>query len=133
SLKPVQLAMPRIDVRHGRTVRSLPCDTERRQDGLEEPMDDGSTGSRSTADRPPGPAGRKAARRKAARRLVVILCLFYLLPVLGAAGLWMAEAQPANWRSADWSSAGLLPGPAYDSPAEIRVYAARTGRWKGIL
>ena len=37
------------------------------------------------------------------------------------------------WHRADWSSAGILP-PARAKPgAAVYVFAARTGRWKGIF
>lgn len=68
-----------------------------------------------------------------ARLLLVILCLF-LFP-LGAHAVWwtMRDDVAPNWRSADWSSAKLLP-PAAEAPrAMVAVYAARVGRWRGIF
>jgi hypothetical protein len=38
-----------------------------------------------------------------------------------------------NWQAADRSSAGLLPKPADHSDALVRVFAARTVRWRGIF
>ena len=37
------------------------------------------------------------------------------------------------WHEADWSSVGLLPPARADTDAEVYVFAARTGRWKGIF
>jgi hypothetical protein len=39
----------------------------------------------------------------------------------------------SNWRTADRSSAGLLPEASKHAAAVIRVYAARTVRWRGIF
>src|SRR5437879_8459713 len=38
-----------------------------------------------------------------------------------------------NWQTADRSSAGLLPNAAEHPDALIRVFAARTVRWRGIF
>ena len=45
----------------------------------------------------------------------------------------VAMGWPANWRTADWSSARIAPDPASDREAIIQIYAARAGRWKGIF
>ena len=37
------------------------------------------------------------------------------------------------WSEADWSSARLLPAARAKPEALVHVYAARTGRWKGIF
>jgi len=39
----------------------------------------------------------------------------------------------SNWRTADRSSVGLLPDASQHADAVIRVYAARTVRWRGIF
>lgn len=64
--------------------------------------------------------------------LVVVL---FALPLGTHAAWWMSrDEMPPGWRSADWSSAGLLPLDARDAPqALVRVYAARTGHWRGIF
>ena len=58
--------------------------------------------------------------------------LLYLLPVGIAAGIWFSETKPMSWRHADWSSSGQLAGKP-GNEAEIRVYSARAGRYKGIV
>jgi len=40
---------------------------------------------------------------------------------------------PDNWSEANWSSSGILPDPHQHTDAMVRVYSARTGRWKGIF
>ena len=69
----------------------------------------------------------------AARILLAILVVF-LLP-LAVHALWWAtrDGLAPDWGSADWSSARLLPPPAAKPAALVYVYAARTGRWKGIF
>ena len=66
-----------------------------------------------------------------ARALLVILCLF-LFP-LGAHAVWwsMRDDIAPNWRSADWSSAKLLPAASEAPQAIVAVYAARVGLPRG--
>lgn len=39
----------------------------------------------------------------------------------------------SNWKTADRSSAGLLPPPATNDSAVVRIFSARTVRWRGIV
>lgn len=71
------------------------------------------------------------------QRLATIFIWFLLLAVVapvvtGAVAGW-AGGWPDSWRSADWSSTGTLPAAASDRKAMVAVYAARSGRWKGVL
>lgn len=65
--------------------------------------------------------------------LLLGFCGFYLLPILVAAGLWAAGDSPRDFWSADRSSAGLLAPAEAHKPAVVRVFAARTVRWRGIF
>lgn len=57
----------------------------------------------------------------------------FLTPLAAHAAWWLSTDQATTWNQADWSSAHLLP-PARSKPeALVHVYAARTGRWKGIF
>jgi hypothetical protein len=70
----------------------------------------------------------------ALRILLLAVLILFLLP-LGTHALWWLvrnEGVP-DWSAADWSSAGLLKAPAAGDPALVRVYAARVGRWRGIV
>src|SRR5205085_5751547 len=68
-----------------------------------------------------------------ARVLLFILTLF-ILPLAAHALWWAARDDVApSWRSADWSSAHLLPEPAAAPQAIVAIYAARVGRWRGIF
>jgi len=61
------------------------------------------------------------------------LTLFIALPVaLSGIGFLLGDRQ-GNWRTADRSSSGLLPDASQHADAVIRVYAARTVRWRGIF
>ncbi len=72
------------------------------------------------------------------RRGVKMLLWFFLigfaLPIGISAALYYGGTEAkADWRSADRSSAGLLEQPLLHSDAVIRIYAARTVRWRGIF
>ncbi len=66
---------------------------------------------------------------------LVVRALLYLvvLPILGS-GVWSyTKGWPSSWREADWSSTGIAPSIGKTPEAVIQVYAARAGKWKGIL
>lgn len=67
-------------------------------------------------------------------RLLFAFLLVFLLPLASHAVWWASWTNHASsWSTADWSSAKILPAPAMHPPAMIRIYAARTGRWKGVI
>ena len=68
------------------------------------------------------------------RMLCLAFLALFLLP-LGTHALWwmVRGGGSADWSAADWSSAGLLRIPKSSDPALVRVYAARVGRWRGIV
>jgi len=59
--------------------------------------------------------------------------LLFLTPLGVHAVIYSQNPWPANWSEADWSSSGLLPAPHQHKAAMVRIYSARTGRWKGIF
>jgi hypothetical protein len=64
----------------------------------------------------------------------VIGFLFLLIaPVVISAANYLGGDRRGNWQTADRSSAGLLPNASEHRDALIRVYAARTVRWRGIF
>lgn len=67
------------------------------------------------------------------RRLLTYFAVVFLAPLALHAAWWSAQAHPTSWRDADWSSAGLLPPRHSVREATVHVFAARTGRWKGIF
>lgn len=69
-----------------------------------------------------------------ALRVVLLLFVFlYLVPIAMAAGLYWWGGTGDGWQTADRSSAGLLPAAAAHSGAAVRIFAARTVRWRGIV
>jgi hypothetical protein len=70
----------------------------------------------------------------AALRFILFTYLaLFLAPLAVHAGYWLVVDDGGPWNRARWTSAGLLPSAAREPEASIRVYAARTGRWKGIF
>lgn len=68
------------------------------------------------------------------RRLLLAILLVFLLPLATHAAWWATRTDvAADWSRADWTSAGILPVASVHPEAAIRIYAARTGRWKGIF
>jgi Protein of unknown function (DUF3750) len=59
--------------------------------------------------------------------------LVIVLPITIGAIRSYAAGWPASWRTADWSSSGVLPAAAAAPQASVMILAARTGRWKGIF
>lgn len=57
----------------------------------------------------------------------------FLLPLALHAAYWLAVDDGGPWNRANWASAQLLPSAAAHPQALVHVYAARTGRWKGIF
>lgn len=63
----------------------------------------------------------------------VIFALLLAVPIALSGISFLLGDRPGNWRTADRSSAGLLPPASKQPDAVIRVYAARTVRWRGIF
>jgi hypothetical protein len=57
----------------------------------------------------------------------------FLTPLALHAAWWLSTDNGVTWSQADWGSARILPPPAAKPEAIVHVYAARTGRWKGIF
>jgi hypothetical protein len=71
--------------------------------------------------------------QRLAKGLTWFLLLAIVAPVLTGAVAGWASGWPESWRSADWSSTGTLPAAAGEREAMVAVYAARSGRWKGVV
>jgi len=72
------------------------------------------------------------------RRVLTIVVWFLLigfaLPIgISAALHYSGTEAKADWRTADRSSAGLLEQPLLHRDAVVRIYAARTVRWRSIF
>jgi hypothetical protein len=51
---------------------------------------------------------------------------------VSAVKYWLGD-RSVDWQTADRSSAGILPAPSNHPDAMVRVFAARTVRWRGIF
>ncbi len=63
--------------------------------------------------------------------VLVLFLLLYVAPLAISAFLYWRTGIGGEWRTADRSSAGLLPPAA--AGAVVRVFAAPTVRWRGIF
>ena len=68
------------------------------------------------------------------KKLLVIFLIFVFVPIAASAAryLWLGDGR-GNWQTADRSSVGLLPPAAANPDAMVRVFAARTVRWRSIF
>jgi hypothetical protein len=62
-----------------------------------------------------------------------IFLAFYVAPLLLSAGLYFIRGRHADWRSADRSSAGILPVPKVHDPPVVGILSARTISWRGVV
>jgi hypothetical protein len=65
--------------------------------------------------------------------VVFAFVLFFIVPVVISAVLYALGDRVREWRTADRSSAGLLPPARADQGAVVRIFSARTVRWRGII
>ena len=65
--------------------------------------------------------------------ITLVLLLIFVLPVLISSGMFWLHSRGVEWRTADRSSAGLLPAAAQLTGAVVRVFSARTVSWRGIV
>jgi hypothetical protein len=59
--------------------------------------------------------------------------LLFLVPLVVSAVLHFLNDRVKEWRTADRSSAGLLPPARAGQGAIVRIFSARTVRWRGII
>jgi hypothetical protein len=64
---------------------------------------------------------------------VIILLFLLVAPIAASTVKYLMGERSVDWQTADRSSAGLLPQPAEHPDALVRVFAARTVRWRGIF
>jgi hypothetical protein len=65
--------------------------------------------------------------------LILLLLLVFAPIAFSAARYFFFRDGRGNWQTADRSSAGLLPPASAGADGMIRVFAARTVRWRGIF
>jgi hypothetical protein len=67
------------------------------------------------------------------RKTLIILFFLLAAPIAASAMRYLLGDRSIQWQTADRSSAGLLPSPAEHPEAMVRIFAARTVRWRGIF
>ena len=67
------------------------------------------------------------------KKYVFIFLFLIIAPLLVSTANYLLGDRRGNWQTADRSSAGLLPAASEHPDALIRIYAARTVRWRGIF
>jgi Protein of unknown function (DUF3750) len=67
------------------------------------------------------------------RKFVFVILVLLVIPIGVSALKYVLGDRAADWRTADRSSAGLLPSPTEHPDALVRVFAARTVRWRSIF
>jgi hypothetical protein len=65
--------------------------------------------------------------------LLLLFAILFLLPLVVATALHFTGDRIVDWRNADRSSAGLLPPALPQTPPVVRIFSARTVRWRGIV
>src|ERR1700736_410411 len=67
------------------------------------------------------------------RKTLIVLLFLLVAPITLSTVKYLLGDRSVDWQTADRSSAGLLPPPSEHPDALVRVYAARTVRWRGIF
>lgn len=67
------------------------------------------------------------------KRIFLFLALTFVFPALASAAWWQFQDRPRSWRTADWSSSGVLSQERRNAGPAIFVMAARTGGLKGAF
>jgi hypothetical protein len=62
---------------------------------------------------------------------LIILLFLLVAPITLSATRYLFGDRAGHWQTADRSSSGLLPEAAAHPDALVRIYAARTVRWRG--
>jgi Protein of unknown function (DUF3750) len=65
--------------------------------------------------------------------LIALFVLLFLVPIAVSASIYFVGNRIADWKTADRSSAGLLPPVLPETGAVVRIFSARTVRWRGIV
>lgn len=78
--------------------------------------------------------GNEHSPARALKKPLLIFLLLVFAPIAASAAryFWFGDGR-GNWQTADRSSAGLLPPASAHPEAMVRVFAARTVRWRSIF
>jgi Protein of unknown function (DUF3750) len=67
------------------------------------------------------------------RKTLIVVLFLLVSPIAVSAVEYLFGGRSIDWKTADRSSAGLLPSSAQHPDPLVRIYAARTVRWRGIF
>ena len=67
------------------------------------------------------------------RNILLVVLLLFVAPVVVSTVAYLIRNRGVEWRSADRSSAGLLPPAPQHHDAVVRILSARTVSWRGIV
>ncbi|MBP0615877.1 DUF3750 domain-containing protein [Jiella mangrovi] len=65
--------------------------------------------------------------------LILAIVAIFLVPAAASAAIWYFGDHATSWRTADWSSSGMLPPAREVEGARVYVFSARTGGLKGAV
>lgn len=68
-----------------------------------------------------------------AKLCLLVMAMLYFVPLGIAIARYATDETSGYWRTADRSSTGLLTAPARHPDAAVRIFAAKTVRWRGIF
>jgi hypothetical protein len=71
--------------------------------------------------------------RRAIKKTMLIIFAFFLFPLALHGALYSMQSRAESYRSANWSSTGMLPQPSDEPEARLLIFTGRTGRWRGIF
>src|SRR5688572_22853062 len=71
--------------------------------------------------------------RLGVKPIIIWFLALFLFPLAIYAAIYSAQDRPQRWSEANWGSIGMLEPAATAREARLLVFAARTGRWKGIF
>jgi hypothetical protein len=71
--------------------------------------------------------------RRPIRKVLITIFILFLFPLAVHAALYFTQEHAGSFRSANWSSTGMLPPATADNDARLLVFTGRTGRWRGIF
>jgi Protein of unknown function (DUF3750) len=71
--------------------------------------------------------------RRAIKRTVLTIFLLFLFPLAVHGALYSLQSRPTSYKTADWSSMGMLLPASADREARLLIFTGRTGHWRGIF
>jgi hypothetical protein len=73
------------------------------------------------------------AKSRPIRNLMLGILAFFLFPLAVHGAVYSLQNRAESYRSADWSSTGMLPAASAEPEPRLLILTGRTGRWRGIF